>query len=126
MKTTKWVGFQFASRIHPSDDYLSFQRDAKADLKKMANTAGFELDQFNKNHFEFSAVLKHRETGEFIYIRISDVRYFPDQWWNNVLIRTMQHDRDWTGGPNHYCRWSDIGTTAVQLIGGTCSGRYPA
>ena len=37
-----------------------------------------------------------------MYMSISDVRYFPCEWVENILIRTMQHDKDWSGGTNHY------------------------
>ena len=33
---------------------------------------------------------------------ISDVRYLPNEWVDNILIRTMKHDKDWTGGMNYY------------------------
>ena len=42
------------------------------------------------------------DKDRYIYMSISDVRYFPCEWVENILIRTMQHDKDWSGGTNHY------------------------
>lgn len=111
----KWLGFQFSTGVYPGEDYKKFQSAAKRSLKKIANAHGFDLHAFNGNHYEFSAVLKQQESGRFIYVSISDVRFWPDQWYNHVLIRTMSHDKDWTGGPNNYCSWPDIGKTAQWL-----------
>ena len=112
----KWLNHQFSTGVTPGEDYLQFQKDARADLKKQANASGFDLHQFKKNHYEFSAVLRHRDTGKFIYISISDVRFFPARWYDKVLIRTMAHDKDWTGGFNNYCRWYEIGRYALYLV----------
>ena len=85
-------------------------------LKRIAKNNNLELHSFNKNHYEFSAVLKDIHEDKFIYVSISDVRYWKNEWYNNVLIRTMEHDKDWTGGRNHYCKWEEIGTKARELI----------
>ncbi len=34
----KWLGFQFSSGPYVGDDYKSFQRDAKACLKKVSQS----------------------------------------------------------------------------------------
>lgn len=112
----KWLNHQFSTGVYTGEDYLKFQRDARTDLKKQANATGFDLHQFNKNHYNFSAVLRHRETGKFVYVSISDVRFFNNQWFDHVLIRTMAHDKDWTGGMNNYCQWDEIGHAALRLV----------
>ena len=38
---------------------------------------------------------------KFIYISIPDVRYWENEWFSDILCRTMKYDKDWTGGPNH-------------------------
>lgn len=115
MNMSKWLNFQFSTGVYPGEDYIRFQRQARNELKKQAEASGFELHQFNKNHYEFSAVLRHKETNRFVYVSISDVRYFPNKWYDRVLIRTMAHDKDWSGGPNNYCCWDNIATTALRL-----------
>ena len=104
----KWLNYEFSSGTVAGQDYLAFQRAAKADLKKQAESVGYTLHSFTKGHYWFSAVLLDNETGNFIYISISDVRFFQNKWFTNVLYRTMKHDKDWTGGHNQYCSWDKI------------------
>ena len=55
-----WLGYKFSTGSFPGEDYLKFQRNARASLKKMAEENGFELFNFSKNHYCFSAVLRKR------------------------------------------------------------------
>ena len=104
----KWINHTFSSGSETGQDYDAFQRAARADLRKQAKAAGYALHKFHPNHYDFSAVLRDEITGEFVYIAISDVRYRRNEWYTRVLYRTMAHDKDWTGGTNQYCRWSEI------------------
>lgn len=113
MKRDKWLNHQFSSGSYAGDDYLKFQRDCKSDLNKMAKDNGLTLHKFMKNHYCFSAVLK-TEDDKFIYVSHSDVRHKllnSDQ----ILVRTMKHDEDWTGGFNNFCKWNNIGEFAKKL-----------
>lgn len=116
MDYNKWLNHTFSSGTDPLPDYVEFQRKMRFDLKRIAKNNNLELHSFNKNHYEFSAVLKDIHEDKFIYVSISDVRYWKNEWYNNVLIRTMEHDKDWTGGRNHYCKWEEIGMKARELI----------
>ena len=116
MDYNKWLNHTFSSGTDPLPDYVEFQRKMRFDLKRIAKNNNLELHSFNKNHYEFSAVLKDIHEDKFIYVSISDVRYWKNEWYNHVLIRTMEHDKDWTGGSNHYCKWEEIGMKARELI----------
>src|SRR5690554_2533659 len=76
-----------------SPDYETFQKEYRAVLKEVASNIGMKLHKFDKNHYEFSAVLKHEETNAFYYISISDVRYFSKDWHTQILYRTMEHNK---------------------------------
>ena len=65
----------------------------------------------NKDKLLASALVV--KDGKFIYVSISDVRYWD--WYNDVLIRTMAHDKDWHGGSNNRCAFNEIGDTALRL-----------
>ena len=106
-KLKKWTGHEFSSGSSAGNDYLTFQREARTDLRKQAAAAGYRLFQFNKNHYCFSAVLQDKETGHFVYVSVSDVR-FSSRWYSEVLYRTMAHEKDWTGGPNRFCAWDGL------------------
>ena len=115
-KLEKWLGYKFSSGCTTGEDYKKFQRAAKSELKKMATENGMTLHKFNPNHYEFSAVLKDTESDTFMYVSISDVRFFPDEWYREVLYRTMKHDHDWTGGHNNYCCWPELGECTRRLM----------
>lgn len=94
-----YVDYCFSSGGVAGEDYLSFQRKYKNYLNKIL-PAGAVIQQWNKNHYEFSAVIERN--GKLAYLRIADVRYCPNEWFTNILVRTMAHNKDWTGGPNQY------------------------
>ena len=89
-----------------SDDYKSFQTKYRNYLKKVCKENGYELVSFNPSHYEFSCFIKGND--KFVYISISDVRYFKNQWYNHILIRSAKHEKDYTGGFNQY--------TSLQLL----------
>lgn len=116
MDYNKWLEHTFSSSVEVCSDYILFQKEMKKDLKKIASQNVMALHSFNKNHYEFSAVLKDENSDSFIYVSIPDVRVFKNEWFNNVLVRTMKHERDWTGGRNHFCKWIDVGEKARELL----------
>lgn len=85
-----------------SKDYNSFQTKYRNFLKRLCTNNGYELVNFLKGHYQFSCFIKDPATGKFIYIFISDTRYFKNSWYNNILIRTAQHEKDYRGGSNDY------------------------
>lgn len=90
-----FVNYVFSS----SDDFKTFNTKYRNAINKLLPN-GYRFCLWNRGHYECSAVIKDNE-GRFIYMSISDVRYFPNEWVENILIRTMKHDKDWTGGINH-------------------------
>lgn len=114
LKAEKWFDYGFDGGCTTTKEYEQFQRDCKSDLKKMASENGLELYDFNKNHFCFSAVLSDGE--KFIYVSVSDVRYFGWNSGTRILIRTMKHAKDWSGGMNQYCTWNRVGEFARKLM----------
>lgn len=97
-----------------SPDYRTFQTAYMNGLKQLCKENNWQLVSFNKNHYEFSAVIK-RDDGQHIYFSISDVRYFHNEWANNILVRTMKHEKDWTGGSNNFTDIHNIMKAINQL-----------
>lgn len=96
-----------------SPDYKTFERKYKNYLKKVANDIGGELVKFNPNHYEFSCFVKRND--KLVYISISDTRYFKNEWYNNILIRTAKHEKDYTGGSNQHTTLDTIGNKIIAL-----------
>jgi len=96
-----------------SPDYKSFERKYKDFLSNKAKEVNGELIKFNPSHYEFSCFIKRND--RFVYISISDVRYFKNGWYNNILIRTAQNEKDYHGGRNNYATLDNIGSFIVTL-----------
>lgn len=116
MDYKKWLLHEFSTGPAPGRDYIEFQRQMRLDLKKQAEANGLELHSFNKNHYCFTAVLKDKESDRFIYVSLNDVRGLKDRLYNCILIRMMEHEKDWTGGSNNWCCWNQVGVRARELV----------
>ena len=109
----QWIGNQFESSTGKTPEFMQFIRDIKKHLKGIA---GLEYELiFSVGHFYFSGFFKNKATGKYAYFYSSDVRYFPDAWYNDLLVRTAQHDKDFTGGSNHFYRLPDLGDAIDEL-----------
>ena len=95
----EYVGYEFQSATYRTPEYISFERKYRNYIKKHLPD-GFSIHQFNNNHFEFSCVIK-TDKDKFIYFSIPDVRFFPEEWKDDILIREMEHEKDWTGKSNN-------------------------
>lgn len=114
-KMDKWLHHAFSSGCVAGDDYKTFQREARADLRRQTKAAGFTLHKFLPGHYEFSAVLRDESTGELVYLSICDVRFGSAEWYYHVLYRTMAYETDWTGGYNCWCSWPEISTALSEM-----------
>lgn len=94
-----FVNYRFSSGGYIGDDFKSFNTKYRNAIKRMLPN-GYEIHSWSRGHYYCSAVIKDVD-GRFIYMSIGDVRYFPNKWAEDILIRTMNHDKDWTGGVNH-------------------------
>ena len=94
-----FVDYQFSSGGIAGDDFKSFNTKLHNAVKKLL-PAGYEIHKWYKNHYECSAVIKDVE-GKFIYLHFSDVRFWLNKWFTDILYRTMAHEKDWRGGRNH-------------------------
>lgn len=106
-------GYRFESSSIRTMEYIMFERQCKKELAAQCRKFGIVIHKFLSNHFEWSAVLE--KSGKFVYVAISDVRYWND-WYDDVLIRTMAHDCDWRGGSNNSCSFDKIGEFADKLF----------
>lgn len=113
-----WSQHKFSTGCYPGDDYLKFERAFRGVLKEVGEEANCDLYKFLKNHYECSGVLKSRETGALVYVRISDVRFFPGEWYQHILYRQMKDDKDWggKGGPNHYSTLTDLSANVARMV----------
>lgn len=80
---------------YTSDDYKSFSRKYRNLLKRLCKEKGYELVWFHDNHYEFTCMFKSGE--KYIYFSISDVRYWKNEWFNQILVRYAINEKDYGG-----------------------------
>ncbi len=111
----KYVNYEFSSGCYTGDDYKSFQTKYINYLRAVCKNNHWRLVNVGKNHYCFSAFIKSAE-NKCIYISISDVRYFSNEWYDHILIRTAENETDYRGGFNNYATLSDLEGTAAELL----------
>lgn len=109
-----WVGYIFESSSGLTEEFASFARDIKKHLTEIMKKEGFSLVSFSRGHFYFSAFFE--KNGKYIYVSSDDVRYSVNGWYNNLLVRTAKHDKDYTGGSNDWATLQGLPEKANKLI----------
>lgn len=111
----KYVNYEFSSGCYTGDDYKSFQTKYINYLRAVCKNNHWRLVNVGKNHYCFSAFIKSAE-NKCVYISISDVRYFSNEWYDHILIRTAENETDYRGGFNNYTTLSDLEGNAAELL----------
>ena len=106
---------EFSSGSTAGKDYRSFQTKYKNMLKEIIGQIGGELIKFNKNHYCFSAFVKRG--SRYAYLSVSDVRFFPNAWKRNILVRTAKNEKDFSGGSNNYTSLEQLGGKLNKILG---------
>lgn len=114
MKTDGWVGHRFKSSIRKTDEFKSFARDFRSDLKKLIGD-GYKLEEMTTGHFILSGFIRNEDTDKLMYFSASDVRFFQDAWHNALLVRTAEALDDYTGGSKSFCKFKEVGEYASRL-----------
>lgn len=104
----KWYGHNFNYDMHDVEDFL---KDFKQWMRR--RFSDFVIT-FNDMHCELSGFLKM--DGKYVYFRISDIRYWQDEWATNILIRTAKDVWDYRGGPNQYTTIDEFDHDVFGLI----------
>ena len=111
----KYVGYEFSSGCYTGDDYKSFQTKYINFLKAICKQNHWQLVNVGRNHYCFSAFIKSAE-NKCVYVSISDVRYFSDEWYNHILIRTAKDEQDYRGGFNNYTTLDGLELRTCELL----------
>ena len=111
-----FVNYIFSSGSYTGNDFEEFNKKFKKVIEKMLPN-NYTLHSWNKGHYYCFAVIKDNKE-RFIYLSVPDVRFFPNEWVYDILIRTMQHDKDWRGGNNHRTDLINFSKDIQKLYGG--------
>ena len=108
-----WLNYNFESSSGLTPEFALFSKQVKAALGKLM--VGYEMIDYSRGHFEFSAFFKNITTNKLVYVSCSDVRSWPNGWFNNLLIRTATGPKDYTGGSNNYATLPGLKSAADRL-----------
>ena len=111
----KYVNYEFSSGCYTGEDYKSFQTKYINYLRSICKQNHWQLVNVGRNHYSFSAFIKSAE-NKCVYVSISDVRYFSNEWYNHILIRTAKDETDYRGGFNNYTTLENLEITAAELL----------
>lgn len=111
----KYIDYEFSSGCYTGDDYKSFQTKYINYLRSICKQNHWQLVNVGRNHYCFSAFIKSAE-NKCVYISISDVRFFTNEWYNNILIRTAKNEQDYYGGFNHRTTLKELEMKAMELL----------
>ena len=111
----KYIDYEFSSGCYTGDDYKSFQTKYINFLRSICKQNHWQLVNVRRNHYCFSAFIKSAE-NKCVYVSISDVRFFTNEWYNNILIRTAKNEQDYYGGFNHRTTLKELEMKAMELL----------
>lgn len=111
----KYIDYEFSSGCYTGDDYKSFQTKYINFLRSICKQNHWQLVNVGRNHYCFSAFIKSAE-NKCVYVSISDVRFFTNEWYNNILIRTAKDEQDYYGGFNHRTTLKGLEMKAMELL----------
>lgn len=111
----KYIGYEFSSGCYTGDDYKSFQTKYINFLRSICKQNHWQLVNVGRNHYCFSAFIKSAE-NKCVYVSISDVRFFTNEWYSNILIRKAKNEQDYYGGFNHRTTLKELEMKAMELL----------
>lgn len=112
----KYINYKFSTGCYTGEDYKSFQTKYINYLKSMCKENNWQLINVGKNHYCFSAFIKGGIENKYVYISISDVRYFANKWYNHILVRTAKNEVDYKGGFNNFVTLENLESKVASLL----------
>ena len=95
---------EFESSSGKTQQFKSFVSEFKKEFKKEMTRVGATEIVFHVGHFDVSGFFN--KDGQLYYFSVGDIRGSHYSGKTNLMYRTAQHLKDWTGGSN---QWVEIG-----------------
>ena len=111
----RYLNYEFSSNPYTGQDYKTFQTKYINYLRTLCKQNNWQLINVGKNHYCFTAFIKNSQE-KYVYLSVSDVRFFSNEWYNHVLIRTAANEKDYRGGWNNYITLSELNTEIASLL----------
>ena len=102
------------SEVEKVTDYSGMQKKEALRLRLLAEELVGMLSELVKN-FEGRFWIQNNE-NKYLYISISDVRFWQNEWYNRILIRTAKSEKDYHGGGNNHTTLPELVEKAKYLF----------
>lgn len=108
-----YKNMDFISTCGRSSQYVEFGRDVKKLFTKLFGD-NYTIET-NIGHFEVSGFISKND--RYCYFSIGDIRY-NDSWYDDILYRTAENNKDFRGGSNRFCSFDTIVDNIKKLLEG--------
>mgnify|MGYP005854566923 CR=1 FL=1 len=122
MKIKDYINHTFESSTRNTSEFKKFARRFRKEVKDMFTDNTTFI--FNTGHFYLSGFIQNPFTKKWAYFSVSDVRHFPNEFYNNILVRSAENESDFTGGCNRYTTFDQF-LSLVSEITAENSSDYP-
>jgi hypothetical protein len=134
----EYLSVTFESSSSKTPQFMAFAKAYRKELERKL-PADLCITTFNTGHFYVSGFITRKECRgcvpavlrncsgmlnkvangckpPYVYFSCSDVRYFKNQWYENILIRSAKDEEDFTGGPNGNTTLEEFGRNVEWII----------
>lgn len=114
----KWLNYNFEPvECRVGKDFTSFSKAFKREIKLQVDEIGCEIVGYSKGYFYISGFIYNPRTDTYMYFSIPDVRYDPNGWYSNILVRTANNAKDFKGGNNQYTSLKSFTDISKHILG---------
>lgn len=107
--------WQFTSGCTTGEDFKRFARLFKNWLKKQLQGKGLQIVNYSAGHYNLFGFVTNGQ--QYVYFSVGDVRYgVRGTWHESILIRTAQHEKDYTGGSNNFTDLQNLAKNILNLL----------
>lgn len=116
----KWHGKSLPDAgAYVSKEYRQFQTALIKEIGRIAESIGAKLVSNIKGHYDTSCFIER--DGKFVYIRhcstlSRNMGCYVKVELDHILFRTAKSAKDYTGGTNRYCEFSDLKDEINRLL----------
>lgn len=106
-------GWEFTSGGYAGKDFKRFARLFKNYIKKSLSSELKIVNLLNSHYYLCGFITNGTK---YVYFSVSDVRHFPKKWFNDIMYRTAEHEKDYTGGRNRYTTLENFSRDIEALL----------
>lgn len=95
-------------------DYKDFEKRYEDVLKKIASNINAKIIKFTSNHYCFSVFFERDK--KLAYLFVSGMKHSSGEWYNNLLVRTVEHEKDYKGNFTQYTTLENLEYKLNQIL----------